>query len=143
MNNILIGNDIVGQMAENGLEGHGSFSIDTSYPFVVRSIEDFAANWMSLWTLETMLNGTMRHKIDCQFTVNRSNETSKEFTVRYNGTGSYHLDAEVVEIINGVNGDHWNDSEYDHHITPDNITTRQASGDGTVKLEFTTKFVAQ
>ena len=143
MGNIHIGNDIVGQMTENGLESRGSFSIDTSYPFVVQSIEDFAANWMDLWTLHSMLNGTMNHKIDCQFTVYRSNETSKEFTVSYTGTGTYHLDAEVVEIINGINGDHWNDSEYDHHITPDNIITRQASGDGTVKLEFTTKLVAQ
>ena len=141
--NILIGNDIVGQMAENGLEGTGSFNIDTSYPFEVRSIEDFAANWFSYWADEQMLNGTMSHKLTCQFTVNRSNIASKEFTVSYTGAGTYHLDAEAVEIISGINGDYWNDEDYDHHITPDNITTRQVSGDGTVKLEYTTKLVAQ
>ena len=141
--NIRIGNDIVGQMAENGLEGTGSFNIDTSYPFEVRSIEDFAANWFSYWADEQMLNGTMSHKLTCQFTVNRSNIASKEFTVSYIGAGTYHLDAEAVEIISGINGDYWNDKDYDHHITPDNITTRQVSGDGTVKLEYTTKLVAQ
>ena len=61
----------------------------------------------------------------------------------YIGAGTYHLDAEAVEIISGINGDYWNDEDYDHHITPDNITTRQVSGDGTVKLEYTTKLVAQ
>ena len=141
--NIRIGNDVVGQMAENGLEGKGTFTIDTSYPFVVRSIEDFAANWMSLWTLQPMLNGTMSHKLTGQFTVSRSNISSKEFTVSYTGEGSYHLDAEAVEIITGVNGDHWNDKDYDHHITPANITTRKVNGDGTVKLNYTTKLVAQ
>ena len=141
--NIRIGNDVVGQMAENGLEGKGSINIDTSYPFEIRSIEDFAANWMSYWTLQPMLNGTMSHKLTGQFTVSRSNISSKEFTVSYTGEGSYHLDAEAVEIITGVNGDHWNDSDYDHHITPANITTRRVNGDGTVKLEYTTKLVAQ
>lgn len=140
--NIRIGNDIVGQMAENGLEGKGTFTIDTSYPFVVHSIEDFAANWMSYWTLQPMLNGTMSHKLTGQFTVSRSNISSKEFTVSYTGEGSYHLDAEAVEIINGINGDHWNDKDYDHHITPANITTRQVSGDGKVKLNYTTRIVA-
>lgn len=141
--NIRIGNDIVGQMAEDGLQGTGTFTIDTSYPFVVRSIEDFAANWMSYWTLEPMLNGTMSHKLTGQFTVSRSNISSKEFTVNYTGEGTWHLDAEAVEIINGINGDHWNDKDYDHHITPANITTRQVSGDGKVKLEYTTRIVAQ
>ncbi len=141
--NIRIGNDIVGQMAEDGLQGTGTFSIDTSYPFEVRSIEDFAANWMSLWTDEQMLNGTMSHKLTGQFTVSRSNISSKEFTVNYTGEGTWHLDAEAVEIINGINGDHWNDKDYDHHITPANITTRQVSGDGKVKLEYTTRIVAQ
>lgn len=140
--NIRIGNDVVGQMAENGLEGKGTFTIDTSYPFVVHSIEDFAANWMSYWTLQPMLNGTMSHKLTGQFTVSRSNISSKEFTVSYTGEGSYHLDAEAVEIINGINGDHWNDKDYDHHITPANITTRQVSGDGKVKLNYTTRIVA-
>ena len=150
LGNILIGNDIVGQMAENGLEGMGSFNIETSYPFEVRSIEDFAANWMSLWILNPMLNGIINHKINCQFKVSRSNTASQDFTVSYNGSGTYHFEAEAMQIISGINfepqyiGDGISRSTIpEQPISPSDITTQRISGDGTVKLEYTTKLVAQ
>ena len=150
LGNILIGNDIVGQMAENGLEGTGSFDIETSYPFEVHSIEDFAANWMSLWLINPMLNGIVNHKINCQFKVSRSNTASQDFTVSYNGSGTYHIEAEAMQIISGIHfvarhdgGILYSSAIPDQPISPSDITTQRISGDGTVKLEYTTKLVAQ
>ena len=137
-------------MGENGLEGTGTFTIETSYPFVVRTIEDFAAHWSSLWHIHPMLNGTISHKINGQFTINRSNVTSREYTVSYSGTGTYHFEAEAIQIISGLVAEaHWDGilgTAYppeDQPVSPSDITTQQIIGDGTVKLEYTTKLVAQ
>ena len=82
------------------------------------------------------MNGTIQHKIDCDFTVSRSTD-GEEYFVNYTGIGSYKLNAEVV---NGVYHVGWYNTDVDFSETQlDDITTRQMETEGTVKLSYKTK----
>jgi hypothetical protein len=150
--NIKIGDDIVGKF--EGEEGFGKFTINTSYPFVEKTLEQYAnalnnENEEMTYRLDNLLNGTLKHKIDCEFKVVR-NADGETYTVTFTGKGTYTLNAEIVDKVDNLN--EW---EYidlgggasttglnlpgPHHITAGDITTRQVEGEGEVELKYVTK----
>lgn len=142
--NIRIGDDIIGKFDANKLQGRGKFTINVSYPFVEKTKMEFLnQNKKVKSILDTsssayinLLNGTIQHKIDCDFTVSRSTD-GEEYFVNYTGIGSYKLNAEVV---NGVYHVGWYNTDVDFSETQlDDITTRQMETEGTVKLSYKTK----
>lgn len=142
--NIRIGDDIVGKFDANKLQGRGKFTINVSYPFVEKTKMEFLnQNKKVKSILDTsssayinLLNGTIQHKIDCDFTVSRSTD-GEEYFVNYTGIGSYKLNAEVV---NGVYHVGWYNTDVDFSETQlDDITTRQMEAEGTVKLSYKTR----
>ena len=148
--NIKIGDDIVGKM--EGDEGSGQFTINTSYPFVEKTLEQYANSFNDedesmIYRLISLLNGTLKHKIECEFKLVR-NANNDSYTVTYTGEGTYTLNAEIVDRV-----DNCNDNEYienggvaiaafplagPHSIKAGDITTRQVEGEGSVKLKYTT-----
>ena len=133
--NIQIGDNIVGKF--EGDEGKGSFTINTSHKFVEKTIDEYVQafnKWSNdLWI--TWLDGTINHKIDCQFTLTRIPD-SEEYAVSYTGQGTYSFKANVVDLVEGVNFD---DLGHAQHVVKEQIHTREVSQEGSVKLQYTTK----
>lgn len=138
--NIRIGDDIVGKMEETGLQGKGKFTLKTSHAFDEKTVNEFLRNIKKELTpqsIYSLLNGTIEHKIECEFIVTRSSNNSEEFFVTYTGTGSYKLKAEVIDTIEKVHVQYL-DIEFGN-VTLDDISTRQIEAEGKVKLQYQTK----
>jgi len=136
---IKIGNDIMGNM-ENG-QYKGTFTIDVTHPFTERTVaeyvEDFnKGDFDNIDLLLNLLNGTIRHTIDCQFTVTPDPD-GEGYTVSYTGEGIYDFTAEVVDRVDGVDFDNLGNTQ---HVTVDQITTREVTQIGTVTLQYSLRF---
>ena len=133
--NIKIGDDIAGKF--DGDVGTGAFTITTSHPFAEQTIAEVAEamNKSSLTKsfFHNLLNGTIDHKIDCQFTLTRIPD-SEEYTVSYTGEGTYSFKANVVGIVEGVNFD-----TLSWHGIHDQIHSQEVTQEGSVKLKYVTK----
>lgn len=136
--NIQIGDNIVGKF--EGEEGKGSFTINTIHKFTERTIPEYveAFNKVDFGSIEMLLNlldGTIEHKIDCQFTLTRI-PNSEEYAVSYTGQGTYLFKANIVDIVEGVDFDNLGNPQ---HVVKEQIHTREVSQEGSVKLQYTTK----
>ena len=84
-----------------------------------------------------LLNSHIDHKIECQFTVTRSSEESKDYSISFIGAGTYELDAEVVDKLTNYNFDHTHSGG--QTLTSDNVLTRQLTLDGKFGLKYNAK----
>ena len=138
---ITIGDDIVGQFEKNGLTATGKFTINTSHPFKEQTIEEFVKDFNDidnqdvLVLFNNLLNGTITHKIDCEYTIKRKSVDDTEYKVTYTGKGTYTFEAEVVDRVDNYELDNL---LHQQHITVNDITTREIEEEGEVKLKFTT-----
>lgn len=140
--NINIGGDIVGKM--NGNEGTGKFTLKTNYSFVEKTVEESAMRFSNgdkynmVERAMSLLNGTMQHKISGTFTVTRNYDYT--YSVSYTGEGTYTLNAEVFDNIDGWKW--YNDPQinvFDNaKISPEEITTKVITADGDVTLKYKT-----
>lgn len=137
---IMIGDDIVGEFPDGGLEGCGSFTISTSDAFQEKTIGSYISAWVSMtdgsdiaYLFMNLLDGNIRYDIECQFTVTRTPDDS-EYTIVYTGQGSYEIDARVIDTVDGIDYDYW---PCPTTFDPDDITTRQVQESGTVRLDYT------
>lgn len=133
--NIKIGDDIMGKM--EGDEGKGAFTIDTTHLFTEQTISEYVeafnrGDFVSIELFQTLLDGTIQHKIDCQFTVTRIAD-GEGYAVSYTGNGTYAFKANVVDIVEGVDFDNLGNPQ---HVTSNQIHTREVTQNGTVKLNY-------
>ena len=144
--NLLIGDEIVVTMKGN--EGTGKFTIDVKYPFVDQTLDQFIKffnNGKNGLTrlLKFMLNGTIKHKIDCQVSVQRVMTGGDLYRVNFTGTGTFNMDVEGINSVSQIGI--YNSTEFtnqDFYVKPENVTTGKVSGSGTVKLEYKTQMRA-
>jgi hypothetical protein len=138
---ITIGDDIVGQFEKNGLTATGKFTINTSHSFKEQTIEEFVKDFNDvdnqdlLVLFNNLLNGTITHKIDCEYTIKRKSVDDTEYKVTYTGKGTYTFEAEVVDRVDNYELDNL---LHQQHITVNDITTREIEEEGEVELKFTT-----
>ena len=132
--NIQIGDNIVGKF--EGDEGKGGFTISTTHPFEEQSIAEYLQHFNEGkdWD-RNLLNGTIEHKIDCQFTLTRIPD-SEEYAVSYTGQGTYSFKANIIGTIEGVDFDNLFSKQ---HVIADQIHTREVTQEGSVRLNYTTK----
>lgn len=145
LGNFKIGDDIVGKFENNGLEGSGSFTLNTKYQFKEQNISDClkvfnSPNWFSEHSeVFRPFNGTLEHKVKCEFTITRNSVDSKEYEITYTGEGTYSLQTEVLEYITGVVIADYPENSPVPNISAEDIHTTPISADGTFKLKYTTK----
>ena len=138
---VTIGDDIVTKFENNGLEATGKFTINTTYPFKEQTIEEFVKDFNdidnkdALVIFNNLLNGTITHKIDCEYTVKRASRNATEYEVTYTGTGTFTFKAEIVDRVDNYEFDN---VFHQQHITEKDVTTREIEEEGDVKLKFTT-----
>jgi hypothetical protein len=138
---ITIGDDIVGQFEKNGLTATGKFTINTSHSFKEQTIEEFVKDFNDvdnqdlLVLFNNLLNGTITHKIDCEYTIKRKSVDDTEYKVTYTGKGTYTFEAEVVDRVDNYELDNL---LHQQQITVKDITTREIEEEGEVELKFTT-----
>lgn len=148
--NFKIGDDISGVFADNGLTATGKFTINVSNDFIEQTPEQFVSHFNTkkkhLYELVLtgfLLNGSIQHKIECEYTVTRASVNSKEYDVTYKGTGTYALLANVVSRVTGYDIDPllYGDSKtpVEQIIAVENLTTKEITGEGAVNLKFSTK----
>lgn len=137
---IRIGDDIVGEFPDGGLEGSGTFTISTRDSFQEKTIDSYISSWASMsddsdiaYLFMNLLDGTVSYDIECQFTVTRTPDDSG-YTIVYTGQGSYGIDARVIDSVDGIDYDYW---PCPTTFSPDDITTRQIQETGTVRLNYT------
>ena len=104
--NFSIGNDIKGRFEDGSRTATGKFTIETSYDFVNLTKDEFIHRWNNFDPLyatvsiyNNMLNGTISHKIDCNYTIVR-NADSSVFSVYYTGEGIFDLTGNGVSDLN-------------------------------------------
>ena len=144
--NIQIGDDIVGKF--DGDKGTGKFTINTTNPFTETTLDKWlkeindATNTggiQNMVILHGIFNGTIKHKIDCEFTLTRTGEEG-EYLVSYTGTGTYQVDANVVEeVVNLTRGEMMGVFIPGDPISADDVTISPWSGEGKVTLNYSTK----
>lgn len=137
---VTIGDDIRTQF-EDG-KATGKVTINTTYPFTEKSVQEYvdlfnkgSEGFADINLLLTLLNGTIQHKIDCEFTVTPIPD-SNEYAVSYTGDGTYSFKGEIVDRVDGVNADNLGGPQ---HVTVDDITTREINAEGKVKLNYVVK----
>ena len=143
--NIKIGDDVVGTM--NGDTGTGKCTISNTYQFTENTLEEFRDAFnkneaISLFAFDDLISGTVKHRIDCDFTVTATDEPGT-YLVSYTGTGTYDVTAIVVDRIENIDWDKWMILNgvpiFDQHITTDDIRTTQVNQQGNVTLQYTLK----
>ncbi len=145
LGNFKIGDDIVGKFENNGLEGSGSFTLNTKYQFKEQNISDClkvfnSPNWFNEHSeVFRPFNGTLEHKVKCEFTITRTSVDSKEYEITYTGEGTYSLQTEVIEYITGVVIADNPENSPTPNISAEDIHTTPITADGTFKLKYTTK----
>ena len=137
--NIKIGDDIVGTMT--GIQGSGSFTINTRHKFIEKTKEEFVRGINNFYGdvkgIFNLLNGTVEHKINCEFKLVR-NEADDSYTVTYTGNGTYHFIAEGVALVENFNYAAFKAGE-NQKLTVDDICTGITESDGKVSLQYTVK----
>ncbi|MCR5361713.1 MAG: C10 family peptidase [Bacteroidales bacterium] len=145
---IKIGDDVVGMM-EDGI-GSGKFTINTAYKFTENKVEDFVdvfngknpGNLMYLFSSNDVLSGTLKHKIDCDFTLVPAEEEGA-YVVSYTGSGTYDISALVVNRVENVDWDHFSiqgvEGVFEQHISVDDIRTAEINQQGSVSLKYTVR----
>ena len=144
--NIQIGDDIVGKF--DGDKGTGKFTINTTNPFTETTLDKWlkkineaenTGEIQNMVILYGIFNGTIKHKIDCEFTLTRTAEEGV-YQVTYTGTGTYQVDANVVgEIFNLTRSEGYGLFVPGDPISADDVTISPMSGEGTVTLNYSTK----
>ena len=135
---VRIGDDVTAQFEGNEAKGH--VTLNTTHFFEEQTKEDIIKkvnkyNFAQLYNC--LLNGHIDHKIECQFTVTRSSEESKDYSISFIGAGTYELDAEVVDKLTNYNFDHTHSGG--QTLTSDNVLTRQLTLDGKFGLKYNAK----
>ena len=135
---VRIGDDIVAQF--EGKEAKGKVTINTTHFFEEQTMEDVVkkvnkSSWLQLYNC--LLNGHIDHKIECEFTVTRPSEESKDYSISFIGEGTYDLNAEIVDKVTNYNFDHTNSGG--QTLTTDNVLSRQLILDGKVLLKYNAK----
>ena len=135
---VKIGDDIVGTMTGN--EGTGTFTINTSHQFVEKTKEEFVNNFNKLFGdqgdllgIINLLNGTIKHKIDCEFHLVRNEDNT--YTVTFTGAGTFNFSAENVALIENIDFSSLSYGE-NQNITVDDISTAISEADGKVTLRY-------
>ena len=147
--NFKIGDDILGRFAENGLTATGKFTINVSNPFIEQTPQQYVTRFNKGKHIveripNDLLNGTIQHKIECEYTLTRASTDSEVFDVTYKGTGTYVFQAEVVSRVSGVDIDallHDIQGQWaiEQTISVDNLTTSEITADGNVTLKYQTR----
>ena len=148
--NYKIGDDISGVFAYNGLTATGKFTINVSNDFIEQTPEQFVSHFNTqkkhLYELVLtgfLLNGTIQHQIECEYTITRASVDSKEYDVTYKGTGTYALLADVVSRVTGYDIDPllYGDGKtpVEQAVAVENLITKEITTDGTVTLKYSTK----
>ncbi len=95
--NFAIGNDIKGKFEDGSRTATGKFTIETTYDFVNQTLSEFIHRWNNfdlqskvIAYYNNMLNGTIQHSIDCEYTIVR-NADSSVFSIYYTGEGTFDL----------------------------------------------------
>ena len=97
-------------------------------------------NWFSEhFEVFRPFNGTLEHKVKCEFTITRTSVDSKEYEITYTGEGTYSLQTEVLEYITGVVIADNLENSPTPNISAEDIHTTPITADGTFKLKYTTK----
>lgn len=144
--NLLIGDEIVVTM--NGSEGTGKFTIDVKYPFVDQTLDQFIKYFNNgnngIWRLfKNILNGTIKHKIDCQVYVQRVMTGGDLYRVNFTGTGTFNIDVEAIKSVSQIGFEKGNEFvKQDFYIKPENVKTGNMNGSGTVTLNYKTQIRA-
>lgn len=132
---VRIGDDVTAQFEGNEAKGHVTLS--TTHFFEEQTKEDALkkVNKYSFAQLYNfLLNGHIDHKIECEFTVTRPSEESKDYSISFIGEGTYELNAEIVDKLTDYNFDHqFNGGQT---LTVDNILTRDLNLNGNVLLKY-------
>ena len=123
-----------------GNEGTGTFTINTSHQFVEKTKEEFVNNFNKLFGdqgdllgIINLLNGTIKHKIDCEFHLVRNEDNT--YTVTFTGTGTFNFSAENVALIENIDFSSLSYGE-NQNITVDDISTAISEADGKVTLRY-------
>jgi hypothetical protein len=148
--NITIGDDMTGKFENNGLEGTGTFSINTTTTFTEKTRKDYVDCWNddknvssfgNEWT--NLLGGNIRHEIEGEFKITRSSVDSQEYEITYTGSGTFDFRAEFVDrVVNKYPyGENENPDPFDFHggLTVGDISTSWVEQDGKVTLKYSTK----
>ena len=85
-----------------------------------------------LYRLNNLLNGTIKHKIDCEFHLVRNEAGS--YTVTFTGSGTFHFSGENVALIENMDRSAWGSEN--QHITSDDVSTGITETDGKVSLRY-------
>lgn len=135
--NIKIGDDLAGKFENNGLEGSGKFTINTSHNFVEKTISKFLKGYNERGIEELpLLNGTIQHKISGEFKVTRKSVDSQEYEITYTGEGTYQIKAEVISRIDNYN---FSKPMGSQNAKLDDLTTGEKEQEGTVRLNYSLK----
>ena len=140
--NVKIGDDIVAKFEKGQNQANGTCTINTTHQFVEKTLEQYVEAFNKneglgdFSGLYTLLHGTVGHKIDCNFTVTRTDDADgTAYTVSYTGKGTYTMSAEVVDKVNNYNFD---EATHAQNVTTEDVLTRSVEADGTVTLQYTT-----
>lgn len=140
---VKIGDDIIGTMTGN--EGTGTFTIETTNKFVEKTKAEFVqgfnkafstgSGWDIAYGINNLLNGTIKHKIDCEFHLVRNEDGS--YTVTFTGSGTFDFNGENVILIENLDWSAW--TKENQSITVDDVSTGITEAEGTMKLQYTVK----
>ena len=137
---VKIGDDIMGTMIDG--EATGKFTINTTYKFVDKTKAEYAQGFNKLFSkkmstaeellqgISTLLNGTIKHKIDCEFHLVRNDAGG--YTVTFTGSGTYQFSGENVILIENIEWEGLSDS----NITSDDVSTGITEAEGNVTLRY-------
>ena len=138
---VKIGDDIVGTIM--GVEGSGKFTINTKHEFIEKTKQEFVngfnkalAKGGDVTGVLNLLNGTIAHKIDCDFTVVRNADDS--YTVTYTGLGTFNFEGEGVALVENYDFSAI-DAGVEQKITVDDVSTSITEAEGKVTLNYTVK----
>jgi hypothetical protein len=135
---VKIGDDIVGTMTGN--EGTGTFTINTSHRFVEKTKAEFVQGFNNIFGKDgdvmgflNLLNGTIKHKVDCEFHLVRNEDNT--YTVTFTGQGTYNLNAENVSLIENIDYSAMKANE-NQKITASDVSTGTTEAEGKVTLRY-------
>ena len=137
---VKIGDDIIGTMTGN--EGTGTFTINTTHKFVEKTKAEFVqsfnkafstgSGWDIAYGISNLLNGTIKHKIDCEFHLVRNDAGS--YTVTFTGSGTFDFSGENVILIENLDWSAW--TKENQSITVDDVSTGITEAEGKVTLRY-------
>ena len=139
---VKIGDDIVGTMTGN--EATGTFTVNTTHKFVEKTKAEFVqgfnkafgsgseSGWDIVYGLNNLLNGTIKHKMDCEYRLVRNEAGS--YTVTFTGNGTFNFSGENVILIENIDMSAW--GRENQSITVDDVSTGITDAEGNVTLRY-------